>query len=75
MTDIKNNELEQAAVVSEELIRKVDKESDYRVLTGFFAKIVSAIAITFSVFQIYTAAFGTLDAMLRELSILPSLYV
>jgi len=66
MTDIKNNELEQAAVVSEELIRKVDKESDYRVLTGFFAKIVSAIAITFSVFQIYTAAFGTLDAMLQR---------
>jgi len=66
MTEIKDNEFEQAAVVSEELIRKVDKESDYRVLTGFIAKAVSAIAITFSVFQVYTAAFGALDAMLQR---------
>jgi len=66
MRDIKDNDFEQTAVVSEELIRKVDKESDYRILTGFFAKLTSAIAITFSIFQIYTAAFGTLDAMLQR---------
>ena len=35
MTEIKDNEFEQAEVVSEEFLRKVDKESDYRVLTGF----------------------------------------
>ena len=66
MTEIKDNEFEQAEVVSEEFLRKVDKESDYRVLTGFFAKLIAAIAITFSVFQVYTAAFGTLDAMLQR---------
>ncbi|HQE05116.1 MAG TPA: TRAP transporter permease [Tepidanaerobacteraceae bacterium] len=66
MTEIKDNEFEQAEMVSEEFLRKVDKESDYRVLTGFFAKLIAAIAITFSVFQVYTAAFGTLDAMLQR---------
>lgn len=66
MTEIKDNDFEQAAVVSEELMRKVDKESDYRILTGFFARLIAAIAITFSVFQIYTAGFGTLDAMLQR---------
>jgi len=66
MKEIRDNDFEQAAVVSQEIVKKVDKESDYRTVTGFFAKIIAAIAITFSVFQIYTAAFGTLDAMLQR---------
>lgn len=66
MKEINDNEFEQAAVVSQEIVKKVDKESDYRTLTGFFAKLIAAIAITFSVFQIYTAGFGTLDAMLQR---------
>jgi len=59
-------DLEQAALDSEEILKKVDKESDYRRLTGFFAKIAAAIAITFSLFQLYTAAFGVLDAMIQR---------
>jgi len=59
-----DRDFEQAAVVSQELLKKVDKESDYRILTGFFAKLITAIAICFSVFQIYIAAFGVLDAMI-----------
>jgi TRAP transporter 4TM/12TM fusion protein len=51
---------------SEEILKKYDKESDYRKLTGFGAKLVSAIAITFSLFQIYTAVFGVLDAMIQR---------
>jgi len=59
-------DLEQSALTSEEILKKVDKESDYRRLTGFFAKIAAAIAITFSLFQLYTAAFGVLDAMIQR---------
>ena len=34
--------------------------------TGIMAKVVSAIAITFSIFQLYTAIFGVLDAHLQR---------
>lgn len=50
----------------DEILRKYDKESDYRVLTGFTAKLISALAITFALFQVYTAAFGVLDAMIQR---------
>ncbi|HHY71445.1 MAG TPA: TRAP transporter fused permease subunit, partial [Thermoanaerobacterales bacterium] len=50
----------------EDILRKFDKESDYRVLTGFSAKIVAAIAIAFSVFHLYTGAVGVLDAMIQR---------
>lgn len=51
---------------SEDLLRKYDKESDFRVLAGFGAKLIAAIAITFSLFQLYTAVFGVLDAMIQR---------
>ncbi|KJS22605.1 MAG: C4-dicarboxylate ABC transporter [Clostridiaceae bacterium BRH_c20a] len=47
-------------------MRKYDKESDYRNLTGLTAKFVSALAITFTLFQLYTAIFGVLDAMIQR---------
>ncbi|PKL03055.1 MAG: hypothetical protein CVV53_10240, partial [Spirochaetae bacterium HGW-Spirochaetae-9] len=53
-------------VDSQAILKKFDKESDYRVYTGFFAKVVAAFAITFSVFQLYTAVFGVLDAMIQR---------
>lgn len=56
----------ESPVDSQEILKKFDKESDYRMLTGFLAKVISAIAITFSVFQVYTAVFGVLDAMLQR---------
>ena len=51
---------------NEEILRKFDKESDYRVLIGFMAKLISALAITFSLFQLYTGIFGILDAMIQR---------
>jgi len=52
--------------LAEEVLKKYDKDSDTMVYTGFMAKLVAAIAITFSVFQLYTATFGVLDAMLQR---------
>lgn len=49
-----------------EVLKKYDKESNTAVHTGFLAKFVSALAITFSLFQLYTATFGVLDAHLQR---------
>lgn len=51
---------------AKEVLEKYDREARYRSFRGFMAKVVAAIAITFSVFQIYTAAFGVLDAMIQR---------
>ncbi|MDX9897580.1 MAG: TRAP transporter permease [Spirochaetia bacterium] len=51
---------------SQEILKKFDKEADYRTYTGFMAKFVTALAITFSCFQLYTALFGVLDAMIQR---------
>ena len=53
-------------VDSREILKKFDKEADYRIFLGFFGKFVAALAITFSVFQLYTAIFGVLDAMIQR---------
>lgn len=57
---------ENEPVNAEELLARYDRESDYRRLFGFFARVISAITIAFSVFQLYTALFGTLDAHLQR---------
>ena len=51
---------------AEDILKKDDKESDTMMYTGVMAKLVSAIAITFSIFQLYTATFGVLDAQLQR---------
>ena len=51
---------------AEAILKKYDKESDKMEYTGFMAKFVAALAIAFSVFQIYTAIFGVLDAQLQR---------
>ena len=51
---------------ADDILKKYDKESDTMMYKGIMAKIVSAIAITFSVFQLYTATFGVLDAQLQR---------
>ncbi len=51
---------------AEDILKKYDKESDTMMYKGVMAKIVSAIAITFSIFQLYTATFGVLDAQLQR---------
>ena len=49
-----------------EILKKVDKESTARKLTGIPGWIVYVIAIGFSCFQVYTAAFGLLPAQLQR---------
>lgn len=62
----KNQAPAEASVDAQEILKKFDKESDYRNYSGLMAKIVAAIAITFSCFQVYTAVFGVLDAMIQR---------
>ncbi len=61
-----DKEMEQAAKDSEAILKQVDRESNYRTVSGFMARVIGAICITFSGFQLYTAAYGTLDAMLQR---------
>jgi len=51
---------------SQDILKKYDKEADYRSYSGVMAKVVTALAITFSCFQLYTALFGVLDAMIQR---------
>ena len=50
----------------DEIMAKYDKESNYRKLSGIQLKVVTALAIMFSVFQLYTAVFGVLPAQLQR---------
>jgi len=58
--------LMEAGKDSQDILKKFDKEADYRSLKGFGAKLISALAITFAMFQLYTAVFGVLDAMIQR---------
>ena len=57
---------ERKELTAEEVLKKYDAESNTMEYTGFMARIVSAIAISFSVFQIYTASLGLLDAQIQR---------
>lgn len=59
----------EAQADAQAILKKFDKESDYRTLTGFAAKAIAAIAITFTLFQLYTAVFGVFDAMIDRKSV------
>jgi len=58
--------IDDTPVNAEEVMRQFDKESDYRVIAGFLGRVIAAICIAFSLFQIYTALFGVLDAMMQR---------
>lgn len=49
-----------------EILRKVDKESSYRVLQGRYYLVVSLLTIGFSLFQLWTASFGLLPAQIQR---------
>ena len=51
---------------ADEILKEFDSEADKRTLTGFVGRIVSAIAICFTLFQLYTAVYGVLDAQLQR---------
>ncbi len=59
-------DIEKAQLSAEEILRKYDKESDKRELSGVWNTIINAICIIFCIFQVYTAAFGVLDAQLQR---------
>lgn len=53
-------------VDAQEILRQYDKGSDFRILSGMQNKIVIGILFCFSLFQLYTGIFGSLDAMLQR---------
>jgi len=61
LTSAANNE-----VNIDEIMKKYDRESDYRRFGGIGKWIVAFICISFSLFQLYTAIFGVLDAHLQR---------
>ena len=50
----------------EEILKKVDREAGARKLTGIPHAIVYLIAVGWSIFQVYTAAFGLFPAQLQR---------
>lgn len=50
----------------QEKLKSLDKESNTMEYGGICGKIVAVICICFSLFQIYTGIFGTLDAMIQR---------
>ncbi|MEJ8778186.1 TRAP transporter permease [Pseudogracilibacillus sp. ICA-222130] len=65
-----NNETEGATELSaeeqEELLKKFDAESNTRSLTGIASWIVFGLLISFSLFQLYTGAFGQYTAYIQR---------
>ena len=57
---------EDKILTGDEVLKKYDKESNTMEYRGVMAKVVSALAISFSIFQLYTAIFGVLDAQLQR---------
>ena len=57
---------ERKEMTAEEVLKKYDAESNTMEYAGVMARIVSALAISFSIFQIYTASFGLLDAQIQR---------
>lgn len=50
----------------EELMARYDIESGYRRLAGLVGRFIALVAIAFSLFQLYTAAFGVLEARIQR---------
>lgn len=49
-----------------QVLSKVDKESTHRHFVGLLKILIAVIAISFSLFQLYTASFGLLPAQLQR---------
>lgn len=52
----------------DEILRSVDRESAFRIMRGNWHLIITAILIAFSLFQLWTAIFGTLPAQLQRMT-------
>lgn len=64
--DMKTNQDVVSKEEIEEILKKVDKEASARKLSGIPRKIVYIIGVGWSVFQVYTAAFGLFPAQLQR---------
>lgn len=51
---------------AEEMLERFDKESTFRKLKGKWGIVISLICILFSLFQLYTAAFGVFPAQIQR---------
>ena len=65
MTD-RNHQTPDNNINMDEFLAKYDRESDYRRLTGTSGIAVAILATVFSLFQLYTAFFGVLDAQIQR---------
>lgn len=61
-----NNENNLNLSDEEVLLRKYDKGSNHRILSGIQHKLVYSLMIAFTLFQLYTAIFGAYDAMIQR---------
>ncbi len=57
---------ERKEMSADEVLKRYDAESNTMEYTGTMARVISALAISFSIFQIYTASFGLLDAQIQR---------
>ncbi len=64
--DTRDFNVEANEKAAEEMLEKFDKESTFRKLTGNWQRLVTILAVLFSAFQIYTAAFGVLPAQIQR---------
>ena len=61
------NEREPAAPINvDDLMEKFDREARYLRISGPWATVVKIIAVGFSLFQLYTALFGVLEAQIQR---------
>ncbi len=63
---IDRESIEEESVDLDEFMAQYDLESNYRRYKGLWKWIVSIIAISFSLFQVYTAMFGVFDAHIQR---------
>ena len=62
-----NAEIEETGARAAEVVERLDTSSRFRKLTGFSRIMVLILAVSWSLFQLYTAAFGSLEAMIQGL--------
>ncbi len=66
MTKENDHHQELSQEEQEKLLQKYDAESNTRNLSGIVAWVIFGILIAFSLFQLYTGAFGQLTAYLQR---------
>ena len=56
----------QEPALREDVLKELEKESRLKEHSGIAGKIITAICLSFTCFQLYTAIFGVLDAHLQR---------